>query len=45
MISKNLTKLIRSLENKKNRERYGLFVAEGPKTVGDLAAVSQPKPS
>ncbi len=43
MISKNLTKLIRSLENKKSRERYGLFVAEGPKTVGDLAAVSQPK--
>lgn len=43
MISKNLTKLIRSLEIKKNRERNGLFVAEGPKTVGDLAAVSQPK--
>lgn len=43
MISKNLTKLIRSLEIKKNRERNGLFVAEGPKTVGDLAAVSRPK--
>ena len=43
MISKNLIKFIRSLESKKNRERSGLFVAEGPKTVGDLAAVSQPK--
>jgi TrmH family RNA methyltransferase len=29
-------KLIRSLELKKNRKREGLFVAEGPKVVGDL---------
>lgn len=36
MISKNLTKLIRSLEQKKGRRREGLFVAEGPKVVGDL---------
>lgn len=38
MISKNKTKLIRSLETKKGREKSGLFVAEGPKTVGDLIA-------
>jgi len=36
MISKNQIKLIRSLELKKNRRREGLFVAEGPKVVGDL---------
>lgn len=36
MLSKNQAKLIRSLEQKKNREREGLFVAEGPKVVGDL---------
>ncbi|MBQ9230874.1 MAG: RNA methyltransferase [Prevotella sp.] len=36
MISKNQMKLIRSLELKKNRKREGLFVAEGPKVVGDL---------
>ena len=36
MISKNQIKLIRSLEQKKNRRREGLFVAEGPKVVGDL---------
>ena len=29
-------KLIRSLELKKNRKRENLFVAEGPKVVGDL---------
>lgn len=38
MISKNKTKLIRSLETKKGREKAGLFVAEGPKVVGDLKA-------
>lgn len=38
MISKNQAKLIRSLELKKNREREKLFVAEGPKVVGDLLA-------
>ena len=36
MISKNQIKLIRSLEQKKNRKHEGLFVAEGPKVVGDL---------
>ncbi len=37
MISKNLVKSIRSLELKKNRKRDGLFVAEGPKVIEDLA--------
>ena len=36
MISKNQIKFIRSLELKKNRRHEGLFVAEGPKVVGDL---------
>ena len=36
MISKNQIKLIRSLELKKNRRQENLFVAEGPKVVGDL---------
>ena len=36
MITKAQQKLIRSLEQKKYREREGLFVAEGPKVVGDL---------
>lgn len=36
MISKNQQKLIRQLEQKKYRRREGLFVAEGPKVVGDL---------
>ena len=36
MLSKNQIKLIRSLELKKNRKRENLFVAEGPKVVGDL---------
>lgn len=36
MISKSKLKLIRSLETKKGRTKAGLFVAEGPKTVGDL---------
>ena len=41
-ISKNLQKLIRSLETKKGRRKEGLFVAEGPKVIGDLMAVSVP---
>lgn len=41
-ISKNLAKLVRSLETKKGRKKEGLFVAEGPKVVGDLMAVSIP---
>ncbi len=36
MISKAKLKLIHSLENKKGRREHGLFVAEGPKVVGDL---------
>ena len=36
MISKNQIKLIKQLEQKKIRRREGLFVAEGPKVVGDL---------
>ena len=36
MLSKNQLKLVRSLELKKNRKRERLFVAEGPKVVGDL---------
>ena len=38
MITKAEQKLIRSLEQKKHRQREGLFVAEGPKVVGDLMA-------
>ena len=36
MISKNQIKLIKQLEMKKFRQRTQLFVAEGPKVVGDL---------
>lgn len=36
MISKNQIKHIRSLEHKKFRDQYGVFVAEGPKVVNDL---------
>ena len=36
MISKNQMKLVGQLEQKKYRRREGLFVAEGPKVVGDL---------
>ena len=36
MLSKNQIKFVRSLELKKNRKRERLFVAEGPKVVGDL---------
>lgn len=38
MISKNQIKFVKQLETKKHREREGLFVAEGPKVVGDLLA-------
>lgn len=37
MISKNKQKLISSLAQKKYRDETKLFVAEGPKAVGDLA--------
>lgn len=36
MLSKNKLKLLRSLETKKGRSRHNLFLAEGPKVVGDL---------
>jgi TrmH family RNA methyltransferase len=36
MLSKNQIKWVRSLELKKNRREKGVFVAEGPKVVGDL---------
>ena len=38
MISKSQIKLVKQLEQKKHRQREGLFVAEGPKVVGDLLA-------
>ena len=38
MINKSLIKLVKQLELKKHRQREGLFVAEGPKVVGDLLA-------
>ncbi len=36
MVSKNEMKLVRQLEMKKYRQKTGMFVAEGPKVVGDL---------
>ncbi len=36
MLSKNKIKYIQSLDSKKKRQEEGLFVAEGPKLVGDL---------
>lgn len=36
MLSKNQIKWVHSLELKKNRRKDGLFVAEGPKVIGDL---------
>ncbi len=36
MISKNQIKYVRSLEHKKFRDKYGVFVAEGPKLINDL---------
>lgn len=41
MLSKNLIKYIRSFEQKKRRKAEGLFLAEGPKTVGDLLEVER----
>lgn len=37
-LKKNLIKVIRSLDKKKYRDEYGLFVAEGEKSVGELLA-------
>lgn len=42
MISKNLIKLVHSLEQKKARATERLFVAEGPKAVGDLMRTAEP---
>lgn len=42
MISKNLVKYIKSLERKKIRSREHVFVAEGPKVVGDLCEIYTP---
>ena len=42
MLSKQLQKLIRSLEQKKYRKESKLFVAEGGKTVCDLIAAGAP---
>ena len=36
MLSKNEVKQVKQLELKKHRTQQGLFVAEGPKVVGDL---------
>lgn len=36
MLSKNKLKLLRQLSSKKHRDELGLFIAEGPKVVGDL---------
>lgn len=41
MVSKATIKLVKSLEFKKFRDREGLFIAEGPKVVGDLAKVME----
>jgi TrmH family RNA methyltransferase len=43
MLSQAKLKLIRSLDHKKSRRESGLFVAEGPKVVGDLLAVMSPR--
>ncbi len=43
MVSKNQLKEVRQLAQKKHRVAQGLFVAEGPKVVGDLMAVMPPR--
>lgn len=43
MLTRNLLKLIKSLEQKKYRQRERLFVAEGPKVVGDLLRHFEPQ--
>ena len=40
MLSKTKIKLIRSLEHKKYRSQYGIFVVEGDKTVREMLASS-----
>ncbi len=41
MISKNKIRLIHSLDTKKGRKTEGLFIAEGPKVVGDLLNINK----
>jgi hypothetical protein len=36
LVSKSQTKLITSLQQKKYRNKEGLFVAEGPKVIAEL---------
>ncbi len=43
VISKNKTKSIAALGTKKHRQEEGLFVAEGPKVVGDLLQTMAPR--
>ncbi|MBR5688121.1 MAG: RNA methyltransferase [Prevotella sp.] len=43
MLSKNQLKNLKRLELKKFRQETGLFVAEGPKAVGDLAELTSPQ--
>lgn len=43
MLSQSKIKLIHSLERKKSRKETGLFVAEGPKVVGDLLEIMTSK--
>ena len=43
MISKAKIKFIKSLDQKKYRNNEQVFVAEGPKVVGDLLAKHDPK--
>lgn len=43
MLSQAKLKLIHSLDRKKARQENGLFVAEGPKVVGDLMEVMTPQ--
>lgn len=43
MIRKNKIKQIHSLKQKKYRDELNLFIAEGPKTVGDLMHRKTPK--
>ncbi len=43
MFSKSKIKLIKSLERRRYRDETGLFVAEGPKVVGELMAVMRPQ--
>ena len=43
MLSKNVIKLVHSLETKKNRLKEKLFVAEGYKVVGDLMRRVKPQ--